>query len=778
MDRVNDLSRRLGNNLLSVTKRSPPSSGQLPPASTSGGGAPVALSSRFESGAVTSGTTLKLHELFIVTDSKVGASGNILCYTCIGQKGLFCVRENCGISHRGSGAYTPESGDIHILNKQGEALIQPRINSKDLSDDLTAEWMTSRESIQDWTTKFGLVNSSDHSQIISSEDMEASERFSKFAEDWKTPAKRGRATVFQPERLLPEVLEDFSFVKNLPEDPAELISQIGWDPSKEGRVVRALVNLESALEVANVSNQATFEIVNDELVAGKSTSEILLAKIENIRSRIGAPNKEEGLVSSSTIWGAIYDLSGMLSGEGGRSKGDPVFSSQEMEKLQELLDTYYANQLKPFLKDSLKDYATVAFCDTNTGLLLDGAERVNEDLGHLDKRLKILEEVPAVKASNPHFGLQERMQQYKSGSGGSVGPPNIDLDPPKPQEDREALAEKVQRLSTQVQKIVAEASDSAISFGGLGLKSVQEVDSWLAAHPHAVRHYGLCPDVMVFLEWVADDLGGGEKITDQLRKLQKLGFATAAEARAVDSFAYLLPRVFAGEGEDPVHSADKSYFPKCKTFATWSGKGWGYWDRIKSSMDRVKSAFEGQVRASIPASDPVYNLFMLAISEVYSWLEGYEKEIITDMCTGLVVNQFSAPAGWSLSTRIGVRVLEEVGQPRIGVGSLISSTNSASNASHVLYAVFRTLDVMSDFKKYKFKNHPCISSEFVKFMASNSGMDSIKKLEDRVKSLESELKEALNKVKVASVKADTASNKADQSTKDLVALAKRVKNLE
>jgi hypothetical protein len=185
-----------------------------------------------------------------------------------------------------------------------------------------------------------------------------------------------------------------------------------------------------------------------------------------------------------------------------------------------------------------------------------------------------------------------------------------------------------------------------------------------------------------------------------------------------------------------VHLAEKSsYFPKCKTFTTWWGKGWGYWDRIKASMDRVKTAFEGQVRASIPASDPIYNLFMLAISEVYySWLEGYEKEIITDMCTGLVVNQFSAPAGWSLSTRIGVGVLKEVGQPRIGVGSLISSTNSASNASHVLYAVFRTLDAMSDFKKYKFKNHPCISSEFIKFMASNSGMDSIKKLGTRSRS--------------------------------------------
>jgi hypothetical protein len=187
-----------------------------------------------------------------------------------------------------------------------------------------------------------------------------------------------------------------------------------------------------------------------------------------------------------------------------------------MEKLQELLDTYYANQLKPFLRDSLKDYATVDFWETNTGLLLDA--RVNDDLSHLDKRIKILEEAPAVKASRPHLDLQARMQQYRSGQGGAnVGPPNIDYDPPKPQECGEALAEKVQRLSTQVQKIVAEASDSAPSFGGLGLKSVQEVDSWLEAHPHAAQHYGICPDVMIFLEWVADDLGGGNKITDQVR---------------------------------------------------------------------------------------------------------------------------------------------------------------------------------------------------------------------------------------------------------------------
>ena len=147
------------------------------------------------------------------------------------------------------------------------------------------------------------------------------------------------------------------------------------------------------------------------------------------------------------------------------------------------------------------------------------------------------------------------------------------------------------------------------------------------------------------------------------------------------------------------------------------------------------------------------------------------------MCTGLVLNQFSDAAGWSLSTRLGVRVLEEVGQHMIGVGSLMSSkdglqnSSNVSNSSNILYATFRTLDVMSVFKKHKYKNHLCISSEFVKFMASNSGLESIKKLEIQVKL-------SSRKLKTASAKAATASNKADQLTKDLFALIKRVKVLE
>jgi hypothetical protein len=139
MDGVNSIAKRLHQNLLSVAKRPTSSSSGQFPSSLTAGGAPVSLSSRFESGAVTSGATLKLHELFIVSDSKVGASGGVLCHTCIGHNGVFCVKEGCEIGHRCSGAHNPEVGDIHILSKQGEVFIQPKINVRDISDDLAAE---------------------------------------------------------------------------------------------------------------------------------------------------------------------------------------------------------------------------------------------------------------------------------------------------------------------------------------------------------------------------------------------------------------------------------------------------------------------------------------------------------------------------------------------------------------------------------------------------------------------------------------------------------------
>ena len=65
----------------------------------------------------------------------------------LNNNGMFCVRVDCDKNHRGPGAYKAMAGDIHIISKQGEAYIQPKVNTRDMNDELVSEWIVSRESM-------------------------------------------------------------------------------------------------------------------------------------------------------------------------------------------------------------------------------------------------------------------------------------------------------------------------------------------------------------------------------------------------------------------------------------------------------------------------------------------------------------------------------------------------------------------------------------------------------------------------------------------------------
>jgi hypothetical protein len=111
-------------------------------------------------------------------------------------------------------------------------------------------------------------------------------------------------------------------------------------------------------------------------MASKSTSEILLAKIEHINLCLGTSSPGQGLLSSPTLWGAVHELAGLISQQSGQPAGDSVFSEEEMEGLQELMGANYVAHVKPLLENSLKNYVTKAASDQNTGLLLDGSDRI------------------------------------------------------------------------------------------------------------------------------------------------------------------------------------------------------------------------------------------------------------------------------------------------------------------------------------------------------------------------------------------------------------------
>jgi hypothetical protein len=80
-----------------------------------------------------------------------------------------------------------------------------------------------------------------------------------------------------------------------------------------------------------------------------------------------------------------------------------------------------------------------------------------------------------------------------------------------------------------------------------------------------------------------------------------------------------------------------------------------------------------------------------------------------------------------------MRIFEDILLVRAGVSSLFVMDDNMINATTVPWATFQTHDVMSEYLTYKFKNHPSISSEYVRFLASNSGIEAVVKQEDGVR---------------------------------------------
>lgn len=99
---------------------------------------------------------------------------------------------------------------------------------------------------------------------------------------------------------------------------------------------------------------------------------------------------------------------------------------------------------------------------------------------------------------------------------------------------------------------------------------------------------------------------------------------------------------------------------------------------------------------------------------------------------------------------------------------------------------------MAAYVAHKFENHPSVSTEYVKFLATNSGSEKVEKISLAMEEMKSSMKEfksksitASEEAKAATVESKNAGKKADAASsrfsdiiKQLETLTAKVKNLE
>jgi phage shock protein A len=85
---------------------------------------------------------------------------------------------------------------------------------------------------------------------------------------------------------------------------------------------------------------------------------------------------------------------------------------------------------------------------------------------------------------------------------------------------------------------------------------------------------------------------------------------------------------------------------------------------------------------------------------------------------------------------------------------------------------------MAGYKNKAFKNDPSVSSEYVKFLIMNTGMDLVDQLVKRTKVLEEQVKSITKVATTSESKASSLSNSMSAAQKTIDALTKRVASLE
>jgi hypothetical protein len=191
-----------------------------------------------------------------------------------------------------------------------------------------------------------------------------------------------------------------------------------------------------------------------------------------------------------------------------------------------------------------------------------------------------------------------------------------------------------------------------------------------------------------------------------------------------------------------------------------------------------EEAHQELIDTTLDPESKAYHLAQQALNNSVSWiiqLVGYMEDTYKDL---IRQNTFTIDKAWQLVTQLARRILLEVSRPRIGVNNSFKVGDNDQIGRLVLWPVLKCQDIMRRYKEAGFKDDPTIASEYVKFLAANSGTDAVDKMTSRVNALEIEVKDASKVAKNSGTSASTASNKVDEVKKTLADLLKRVAKVE
>lgn len=765
---------------------------------------------------------------------RISSSGSSVCFGCIGVgNAAFCIRSNCKIkAHVDTKVQVFEAGEegrVFIVRSLGStAFMEPSMSAAKVPPEVLASWMTQQCTLAEWNREFCAVEIA-NDVTASLEEIKEETSFLIKARDFRTPSKRNRdyPSVSTELHTLMGDGSGGQFVthtrllpvdESMEEDDDDLRQSVYVGGEGENIALTKVVSkVETSVVLLGEAIGVLSEQTHNRFVAADHEAKLVAGAVHTLSSNVGAAVELDERFEAPTLWGTAAFISDevlrlnqeVLSLELGLK---PI--QVEMEWVRSSIQGFQGHEessdkMLKILRFVMERIETVqqavgpkldAFRHR-----LDGVERKQDELAinhERAKRLKVETDDGAMNAQKMSAGstMDDILRMMDGSPSASAAVAEGSPYPSRKQRvgntlelglgqssntigfEEHARAVMAQLVSDVSMLKACSVTDKGVSFGGLGLRSIQECQVWIEENFSCYR-YGLIMDPLLMLDRVFGNDGSDSK-TNQLKVWEariKLKISTGAEQSALQAISFRRPQLFHSGKAAMVSERNKSKLNQLPNFAMWKSGGEGVRNYIVNQMNTIYSSMTDEIAFALGCDARFMKANALALRSLNDTITFLTQlmnyiDVIYERLVNL--SKFTPEQSWSLTSQILDRICEELYAPKEGIGGVMSIEDPRSVCSHMLWACFKTHDIMASYVDKNFENHPVVSAEYVKFLATNSGFEKVEKLEAQWLGMSDKLSKALDESKKAVAKSDVASTKCAELTRELMALSKKVKSLE
>eukprot|EP00978_Attheya_sp_CCMP212_P001382 scaffold2890_cov57-Attheya_sp.AAC.1 len=279
-----------------------------------------------------------------------------------------------------------------------------------------------------------------------------------------------------------------------------------------------------------------------------------------------------------------------------------------------------------------------------------------------------------------------------------------------------------------------------VQFGGLGWRSQSKGGAWADQFLN-MYSLGCFVDVFMFFEHVHTGHNGDKSGTlNKLEKLKKLNLSPA-DATVLVAHSNLVPGIF-GRSTREIN-ATKTHLPVLSKYTDFdmgdNMSGLKY--IVSGQMQSIEESLEEMIAYQLAGSSTAILLALSSLKSSILFLTGLLNFIKMTYETLHEKSGFPSDRAWALVvSKLVYCIFTNMNKVRGGVKVASKMNNPRSLCSVVLYSVLRTMDVQQGYYlHHNISDHPSISSEYVKFLVTNSGLQKVGSLEANVRKVQIDL---------------------------------------